>query len=448
MLRAGLFERVSTEEQVRFGFSIRTQIDALTEYCTKADIKIVDHYTDEGVSAGRQWRKRPEMVRLIDDVVAGKIDIILFTRLDRWFRNVSEYFKVQEILDKHNVQWKAIWEDYDTSTANGRMAITIFLAINQNEREKTAERITAVLSNKVKNGEACFGGSVKPLGYMKQTDENGVARLVKDPSEQEMVQDFWDTLLQTNNFNATIRKMGSEYGIYKDWKSWKRMTKNTFYCGQYKDNKDYCEPYITPEQFQKWQESRPVKKTPSGNVYIFRGMMRCEKCGNLLCGASTKRKDHVWKSYRCKNRGRGCDNHSSYAEKKLEKMLISKMHDFITKYIADSEHENKLRIQKPKSDASKLKEQLRRLNTVYMTGNMPDEDYITKQAELKEKIKEAEENLPPKPIDLTNLKKLQEIDFEKMYQTLEDDTEKQQLWQGLIKAIHLNGHDVSSVEFV
>lgn len=136
MLRAGLFERVSTEEQSRFGYSIQTQIDALTEYCQKNNIKIVDHYTDAGVSGGKAWKKRPQMVRLIEDVEAGKIDIILFTKLDRWFRNVIEYFKVQEILDRHHVEWKAIWEDYDTTTANGRMAITIFLAIAQNEREK------------------------------------------------------------------------------------------------------------------------------------------------------------------------------------------------------------------------------------------------------------------------------------------------------------------------
>ena len=99
-------------------------------------MKIVDHYCDAGVSAGISYKKRPEMMRLLQDVEDGKVDIILFTRLDRWFRNIKEYFKVQEILEEHNVEWLAIWEDYRTDTANGRMAITIFLAIAQNEREK------------------------------------------------------------------------------------------------------------------------------------------------------------------------------------------------------------------------------------------------------------------------------------------------------------------------
>lgn len=87
ILRAGLYERVSTDEQAKFGFSIKTQIEALEKHCLDNKIKIVDHYTDDGVSGGKAAFKRPAMSRLLEDVKAGKIDIILFTRLDRWFRN-------------------------------------------------------------------------------------------------------------------------------------------------------------------------------------------------------------------------------------------------------------------------------------------------------------------------------------------------------------------------
>lgn len=71
-------------------------------------MKVVDHYIDAGVSGGKPAFKRPQMSRLLEDVKEGKIDMVLFTRLDRWFRNVQEYFKVQEILDAHGVAWKAI----------------------------------------------------------------------------------------------------------------------------------------------------------------------------------------------------------------------------------------------------------------------------------------------------------------------------------------------------
>ena len=207
ILRAGLYERVSTEEQAIRGYSIGTQIDNLTEYCEKNSLKIVDHYTDEGISGAKPPMKRPALKRLLEDVEAGKIDIILFTKLDRWFRSVKEYFKVQEILDKRGVQWKAIHENYDTTTANGQMAITIFLAVAQNERDKGAERVLAVLKNKRKNKEACFGGPHKPMGYMKQKDEEGIVRLVKDPEEEQMTQEFWNILVKQNNLAAAVRHM-------------------------------------------------------------------------------------------------------------------------------------------------------------------------------------------------------------------------------------------------
>ena len=255
ILRAGCYGRVSTEEQALRGFSIETQVDNMTEFCEKEKYKIVDFYLDKGISGAKPPMKRPDLKRLLDDVEAGKIDIVIFTKLDRWFRSVQEYFKVQEILDEHGVEWKAIWEDYDTTTANGRMAITIFLAINQNEREKGAERVTAVLDKKRKNREACFGGHALPFGYMKEKDEDGISRLVKDPETQQATQDFWDILLKTYNLNEAIRHMGTVYGIHKDWKSWKRMTQSDFYCGVHRGVPDYCPAYVSPENFLKFQEN-------------------------------------------------------------------------------------------------------------------------------------------------------------------------------------------------
>ena len=77
ILRAGLFERVSTEEQAKFGYSIVAQKEYLEEYCKDNKMKIVDHYCDEGVSGGISYQKRPEMMRLLKDVEDGKIDVII-----------------------------------------------------------------------------------------------------------------------------------------------------------------------------------------------------------------------------------------------------------------------------------------------------------------------------------------------------------------------------------
>ena len=340
ILRAGLYERVSTEEQALKGFSIDAQIDNLEEYCEKHHIKVVDHYTDEGISGAKPPLKRPAMQRLLNDVKAGKIDIILFTKLDRWFRSVKEYYKVQDILDLCGVQWRTIHEDYDTTTANGRMAITIFLAIAQNERDKTAERVKAVLDHKRKNKEACFGGNAVPFGYKKEKDENGINRLIKDPETMQACQDFWDILIKKNNLNAAIRHVNNVYGITKDWKSWSRLTHSDFYCGIHRGVEDYCEPYVSPEDFIKVQERKPIKATPTGRVYYFKGLIRCPVCGHKLCGDSNKKSYGVYKSYRCVNRHRSCTNGLSLSEKKIEKQLLERLKDDLNEEIAKVELEH------------------------------------------------------------------------------------------------------------
>lgn len=446
VLRAGLYERVSTDEQAKYGFSIKTQIDALEEHCKENKMKIVDHYTDDGVSGGKAAFRRPEMSRLLDDVKAGKVDIVLFTRLDRWFRNVKEYFKVQEILDEHGVEWRAIWEDYDTTTANGRMSITIFLAIHQNEREKGAERVTAVLENKRKNKEACFGGNAVPFGYMKQKDDAGIMRLVKDPETKQACQEFWDILLKSNNLNKAIRHMDLEYGITKNWKSWKRLTQSDFYCGVHRGVVDYCEPYVSPEEFLKFQERDTVKHTPSGSVYLFRGMMRCPDCNHKLCGSTDRKPYGTYKAYRCPTRSRECNNHSQLAEKKIEKQLLAYLGDFLRDEIAKVELEQQKPKQRPKNNAKVLKEKQRRLTVAYMAGNIPDEEYLKEDAELKALIAKAEAEAPPEPRDITPLKELLETDFRGIYEML-DEEEKQQFWQRLLKEIKLENKRVVDVIF-
>ena len=123
ILRAALYPRVSTEEQAKFGLSIHDQQKDLEEYAKTSGMKIVGIYPDAGFSARKKIEKRPAMMELLAAVQRDEIDIILVTKLDRWFRNIGEYYKVQEILDAHNVCWKTIYEDYDTATAAGRLKI-------------------------------------------------------------------------------------------------------------------------------------------------------------------------------------------------------------------------------------------------------------------------------------------------------------------------------------
>lgn len=451
--RAGLYERVSTEEQSKFGFSIADQEEALSEYCEKNQLKIVDHYKDEGISGAKPPMKRPALQRLIEDVQAGKIDIILFTRLDRWFRSVKEYFKVQEILDKHGVQWKAIRENYDTTTANGQMAITIFLAVAQNERDKGAERVKAVLKSKRKNKEACFGGPNKPMGYMRQPDENGVMRLVKDPEEEQMTQEFWNILVKHNNLAKAIRHMNEVYGVTKDTKTWTRIARSPFYCGMWDGVEEFCEPYVSMEDWVMIQETaeRRRQDTRAKNIYLFSGMIRCPDCGHILCGTykTNMRKGQPYKylSYRCRFKFTTCTYKHSPSEIKAEKYLIKNLRPLLEKEILEHEIEKAKPKKKPRSKLPALKEKLRRLNVMYMAGNISDEDYLKDDAELKALIAKEESKLPPPERDITPLQELLKTDFEKIYNTL-DQEEKRRFWRGIIKEIKFDDKTIVDVDFL
>ena len=451
-MRVGLYERVSTEEQAIKGFSIDAQIDNLEEYCKKHKMKIVDHYTDEGISGAKPPLKRPALQRLLDDVVAGKIDMILFTKLDRWFRSVQEYFKVQEILERHRVEWKAIHEDYDTTTANGRMAITIFMAIAQNEREKTAERIKVVLEHKRKNKEACFGGPTLPLGYRKYRDEEGLLRLEKDPEYEEIVDYFWSIVKKDFNVKKAIREVGHLYGFYRDEKAWYRIAHSELYCGIYKGVEDYCEPYVTKEEWLLVQERTTGQRCAAGDrVYLFTGLMRCPNCGHILCGTFNHKEylgvKREYRTYRCRHKGtQRCGYRRNLSELKLEKHLITNLDKFLENEIARVELEKTKPKPKPKYNLPALKEQLRRLEVVYLAGNKSDAEYLAETKEIKALIDKAENEAPPPDRDVEPLKELLETDFKRIYYSLEP-AEKKRFWRGLVKEIVIEDNQVKDVIF-
>ena len=108
MIRAGLYIRVSTDEQALHGLSLDSQREALTAYAKEHNMQIVDIYADEGITARKALNKRLEFQRLMSDVKQGKIDLILVTKLDRWFRNIKDYHNTQDILEKHNCNWRTI----------------------------------------------------------------------------------------------------------------------------------------------------------------------------------------------------------------------------------------------------------------------------------------------------------------------------------------------------
>lgn len=126
-LRVALYVRVSGQEQAIKGLSLEAQQEDLQEYCRERGWIVAGLYIDAAKTARKRLGKRTNFLRMLEDVKRDKVDLILFTRLDRWFRSVADYYKVMEILEAHNCNWKTTQEQYDTSTAGGCTSISNFL---------------------------------------------------------------------------------------------------------------------------------------------------------------------------------------------------------------------------------------------------------------------------------------------------------------------------------
>ena len=229
--RVALYIRVSTEEQARQGLSLDAQLSDLRTYADKHKYKIVGVYTDDGASARKKPFSRRAFKQLIEDIKQNKIDRVLFIKLDRWFRSVKDYYKAQEILDMHEVDWETTQEDYNTTTTNGRLMLNIKLSIAQNESDMTSDRINFVFAQKRARHEICSGKI--PFGYESQNK-----RLV--PNENaKYVQPLFEHFVKTQNLTEAARWMCS-HGFYYTYASISHVLKNERYIGRSRGDDEFC----------------------------------------------------------------------------------------------------------------------------------------------------------------------------------------------------------------
>lgn len=454
VLRVALYPRVSTEEQFLKGYSLQTQEEVLTQYALDHGYKIVNIYRDEGHSARKPAMKRKVMQELLADVQSGKIDRILFIKLDRWFRNVREYHRIQEILEAHNVTWQATMEDYNTATADGRLKVNIMLSVAENESDRTSERIKFVFDGKRRRKEWCFtGGPAQwPYGYMPQMID-GVKRCVKNPETEAIVQDFWDYILKY----SSIRKAGmyccEKYGITRNYRTWMITARNELYTGTFHGIEDYCPAYIGRADWERIILGHEVvKKTQKPErVYLFTGLIRCPECGNTLKATfKTYPNDRSkeYKGYRCNNgRLRTCTFRHQLSELKIEKYLLANIRRDLEAQIIQIESEQTQKRRQPNiRSIVTLNEQLRRLNVIFIAGNISDEEYTSETKRLKAEIERArKQEAENRPVNLDSLKAFLQSDLLSTYGTLTKEDQRR-FWRSLIEEIYIDGTNVTGIK--
>lgn len=445
MIRCAIYDRVSTERQVSEGLSLKTQRDDLTRYATEHGFHIVDYYADEGITARKKQTNRRDLMRLLDDVKADRIDLILVTKLDRWFRNVRDYHNTQAILEEHHCCWKTIYEDYDSSTADGQLKINIMLSVAQNECDRTSERIKAVFRHKWENGEV-LSSMWAPYGY-KVVD----GKLYKDEITREIVEDAYAFYFSCYSIRRTYYYITEKYAEHPQLPSYNmidRLFKNEKYTGKVNGVENFCEAYITPDQFKRIREICQSRNVPGNHIYIFTALVKCPVCGNNLTGYQKRIKKpngkiYINSGYRCGNKYRR-HNGPVISENVIERFMLSHVVDQLDKEIFNLKEASK---KQKNTSTLKLRDEMNRLNILFQKGRITEAYYDEQYLILEQKLAVATNIITVS--SYSPIQKAFSGNWEELYHQL-DKEHKQAFWKSYIKTIHINPdtHNLESLDFL
>lgn len=165
-IRCAIYTRKSSEEGLEQDFnSLDAQYGACSAYvasqASEGWVLLRERYDDGGISGGTL--ERPALQRLLTDIAAGKVDIVVVYKVDRLTRSLLDFAKLVEALDKADTAFVSITQSFNTTTSMGRLTLNMLLSFAQFEREVTAERIRDKLAASKARG--MWMGGTPPLGY-------------------------------------------------------------------------------------------------------------------------------------------------------------------------------------------------------------------------------------------------------------------------------------------
>ena len=164
--RCAIYTRKSTEDGLDQEFnSLDAQYEACAAYALSQRhegwVLLPERYDDGGFSGGNM--QRPGLQRLMTEVAAGKVDVILVYKIDRLTRSLADFARIVDVLDGAGASFVSITQSFNTTTSMGRLTLNMLLSFAQFEREVTGERIREKIAASKRRG-LWMGGPV-PLGY-------------------------------------------------------------------------------------------------------------------------------------------------------------------------------------------------------------------------------------------------------------------------------------------
>jgi site-specific DNA recombinase len=312
MKRADLYVRVSTDEQADKGYSIRSQEEVLRKYCSIQNI-IVRKVIYEDYSA--KTFNRPawnEMLVLLRKEKGSKIDLLLFTKWDRFSRNAGDAYQMINILRKTGVDPQAVEQPLDLAIPENKMMLAFYLAAPEVENDRRALNTFYGMRRARKEGRYLTTG---PYGYVNRTTEAGIKTIVPIEPKAGLIRWAFEQIAQRRYAIDQIRKELNLKGLNCSKSNFYRLLRNPVYCGkivvpEYRDEDKQLvqgqhEAIITEKLYYEVQDVLDGKKrTPNVKITSLdhlplRNYLNCPKCGRQLTGSASRGRNQYFYYYHC-----------------------------------------------------------------------------------------------------------------------------------------------------
>ncbi len=202
-LRCAIYTRKSTEEGLDQAFnSLDAQREACAAYVLSQQHEgwtlVPDRYDDGGYSGGTI--DRPALLQLLDEVKAGRVDVVVVYKIDRLTRSLADFAKIVEVLDAAECSFVSVTQAFNTTSSMGRLTLNVLLSFAQFEREVIAERIRDKVAASKARG-MWMGGTV-PLGY-----EVRDRKLIVVPDEAQTVRAIMERYIATHSVRTLLAEL-------------------------------------------------------------------------------------------------------------------------------------------------------------------------------------------------------------------------------------------------
>ena len=409
---AGVYIRVSTEDQAREGFSLGEQEEKLLQLCKFKELEVYKVYKDAGISA-KDMEHRPQFQEMLKDMKEGKLNYIVAYKLDRITRSVRDLEELISVLEQYNCFLLCDRDDVNTSTANGRFFVRMLTVLSQLEIEIVSERTKFGLNGAIKSGHI---PGQRPFGYKSAEDK----RMVIDNATRPYVEKIFDMYLEGKSFQQ-IANYFKENNIFpkKNWKDTtiQKIIDNKIYMGDYEQYKrigkqENLEPIVYMNVVEpiisraKWEECQRQKERNQrtytrDRVYTFFQRLKCPNCSRIMkCKGSggTKRK---YMYYTCEH----C--HINFNEDHVEHLLRDFIYDLLEYDMAVKkfflpvleDKTNNIDTTSIDKEIRDLEKQRNRIKDLYIKGIVEIDDFKEDYKLIEDKLA----NLESKKLELVNL---------------------------------------------